>query len=67
MQEKRRGFLKKSVQTAAAATALGASTLYAAKKEPKSSTNGVVSGKAKKNEVLYFKSEAWEKYYKTVY
>lgn len=65
MKETRRNFLRKSLKIGAAATALSATSLLADK--DKSENKNVVSGKSKKKEVLYYKSEAWEKYYKVVY
>ena len=66
METNRRDFLKKSLKVTAATTAIvGATTLLA--KGGSSGSTGVASGKSKKKEVLYKKSEAWEKYYKTVY
>lgn len=63
MQENRRNFLRKSLKIGAGATLI--STIALANSE--TSGSGVVKGKSKKKEVLYKKSEAWEKYYKTVY
>ncbi|MCI6989594.1 MAG: twin-arginine translocation signal domain-containing protein [Campylobacter sp.] len=65
MQENRRDFLRKSLKLGAAATAVTAVALNA--KTPDNNTSGVTQGKAKKKEVLYFKSKAWEDYYKIVY
>lgn len=66
METNRRDFLKKSLKLTAATTAVvGATTILA--NDEVSSSNGVTKGKSKKKEVLYKKSEAWEKYYKTVY
>lgn len=61
-QEDRRIFLKKSLVAGAIATS---GTMLLNANEPSSS--GVVSGKAKKKEVLYKKNKEWEKYYKTVF
>ncbi|MBQ7676304.1 MAG: twin-arginine translocation signal domain-containing protein [Campylobacter sp.] len=66
METNRRDFLKKSLKLTAATTAVvGATTLLA--KGEATDSSGVSRGKSKKKEVLYKKSEAWEKYYKTVY
>ena len=66
METNRRDFLKKSLKLTAVSTAVVGTTALLASDET-SSSNGVAKGKSKKKEVLYKKSEAWEKYYKTVY
>lgn len=68
MQENRRDFLKKSLKIGTVATAAGvaATSLMAGESQEKGSS-GVVRGKAKKKEVLYYKSEAWAKYYNVAY
>lgn len=63
MKKERREFLKKSLKTAAATAVVTAAVLHA----KESGGSGVVSGKAKKNEVLYFKSKAWQQYYDIAY
>lgn len=68
MTENRREFLKKSLKVGTVATAVAASGALGSQKvasEPDS--NGVVKGKSNKKEVLYSKSEAWEKFYKVAY
>lgn len=61
MKQDRRDFLRKSLKVGAATGAVATLALAKEKTEPGSS--GVVSGKAVKKEVLYFKSREWEKYY----
>lgn len=63
MQETRRNFLRKALKIGTAASAVGATSLLANNKE----SRNITSGNSKKKEVLYYKSEAWEKYYKIVY
>ncbi len=68
MTQDRREFLKKSLKIGTAATAIVATSAVASSKvatEP--DDNGVVKGKSNKKEVLYQKSEAWEKFYKVAY
>ncbi len=62
--QKRREFLKQLFKGAAAATAVAAVAPTGALAEP-ADDSGVVRGKSKKKEVLYFESEMWKKYYAT--
>lgn len=64
MQETRRNFLRKALKIGTVASAVGATSLLANNKEK---SRNITSGNSKKKEVLYYKSEAWEKYYKIVY
>ncbi|PSM53265.1 putative formate dehydrogenase-associated protein [Campylobacter blaseri] len=61
MKQKRRDFLKKSLKIGAVTGAAATLAMASDKVEPGSS--GVVSGKAVKKEILYYKSRDWEKYY----
>ena len=65
--QNRREFLRKSLKIGAIAGAvsLGAASVSSSSKE--TSSNGVVSGKSKKKEVLYHKTKIWEQYYKIAY
>ncbi len=64
----RREFLKKALQVGViAGVGVAATGAFASKEYNESNQNGVVSGKTKKKEVLYYKSEAWEKFYKIAY
>ncbi|CZE45823.1 Tat pathway signal protein [Campylobacter geochelonis] len=65
MKDGRREFLKKSLKVAAVAGVATTAAVASQKGEPQSS--GVVSGKIAKKEVLYYKSQNWEKYYKVAY
>nr|WP_058893619.1 twin-arginine translocation signal domain-containing protein [Campylobacter iguaniorum] len=67
--ENRREFLKKALQVGAIAGAgvVATNALASSKAYSEQDANGVVSGKSKKKEVLYYKSEAWNKYYKIAY
>ncbi|AII15315.1 putative formate dehydrogenase-associated protein [Campylobacter iguaniorum] len=67
--ENRREFLKKALQVGAIAGAgvVATNALASSKTYSEQDANGVVSGKSKKKEVLYYKSEAWNKYYKIAY
>lgn len=70
MSEERRNFLK----VAAGAGAVGFATLLKAKcgiastkKMDSSSSNGVVTGTSPKKEILYKKTEHWDRFYKSSY
>lgn len=65
MQEKRRVFLKKTLQTGA--VVVGAAVVGANAKSSSKENNGVVSGKSHKKEILYKETKAWELYYKRSY
>jgi len=65
MQEKRRIFLKKSLQTGA--VVVGAAVVGVNAKPSGKEGNGVVSGKSRKREILYKETKAWELYYKRSY
>lgn len=67
--ENRRDFLKKALKIGAiAGTGVAAtSALASSKAYSDADSNGVVRGKTKKKEVLYWQSEAWSKYYKIAY
>lgn len=67
MKQSRRDFLKKSLKIGSASAAVVASVSAFGNNKQESGSKGVVSGTSKKKEVLYYKSEAWEKYYKIVY
>ncbi|MDL0087785.1 twin-arginine translocation signal domain-containing protein [Campylobacter gastrosuis] len=66
MKQTRRDFLKKSLKVGALAT-LTTSAFASQKVASEPDSNGVVVGKSKKKEVLYAKSEFWDKYYKIAY
>lgn len=63
MENKRRAFLKKALGAGAVVASVGLS----ATTDEKTNTSGVVSGKAKKKEILYTKTHHWEKFYKIAY
>ena len=63
MNESRRGFVKKAA-LAGALTAAGVASLQAGTSSS-NGTGGVVSGKSKKKEITYKKTQAWEDYYKS--
>lgn len=70
MSEERRNFLK----VAAGAGAAGLATLLKAKcsiasekKQNVSASNGVVVGKSPKKEILYKKTDNWDRFYKSSY
>ena len=65
MQEKRRVFLKKTLQ--ASAVVVGAAVVGANAKTSGKEGNGVVLGKSRKKEILYKETKAWELYYKRSY
>lgn len=61
-QNSRRAFIKGALITSGA---LGAAAVFGASgKSGKQKSGGVASGKSKKNEVLYKKTQAWDEYYK---
>ena len=62
----RRAFLKKSLQAGAVA-AVAVSVAKANFGEEASSEKNVVIGSSNKEEVLYHKTQHWEKYYKIAY
>ena len=61
MEQARRGFLKKAA-VVGAATAVGA---VAATGKQTYSSNGVVVGKSPKREILYKKTQNWERFYQS--
>lgn len=70
MSEERRNFLK----LAAGASAMGLATLLKAKctiaadgDGGETYSNGVVSGHSPKKEILYKKTENWDRFYKSSY
>lgn len=63
MKPKRRSFLKKALSTGA----LVAASSVVAKAGEEKESNGVVVGKSNKKEILYHKTQAWEKFYKVAY
>ncbi|MBT0879473.1 MULTISPECIES: twin-arginine translocation signal domain-containing protein [unclassified Campylobacter] len=65
MENKRRAFLKKALS--AGATCAVASVGLNAATSSENNSSGVVSGRAKKKEVLYKKTLHWEKFYKIAY
>ncbi len=65
MREKRRIFLKKTLQTGAVVA--GAAVVGVNAKPSSKETNGVVFGKSNKKEILYKETKAWELYYKRSY
>lgn len=66
MEQTRRDFLKKSLKVGALTT-LTTSAFASQNITSKQDSNGVVVGKSKKKEILYTKSEIWDKYYKIAY
>ncbi len=69
MQENRRDFLKKSLKIGTLTAGVVATAAMA---NPKASSgeangNGVVKGNSRKKEVLYHKTNSWEKFYKVAY
>lgn len=65
MENKRRAFLKKALSAGAIGAVASVSLNAAVSTE--NNTSGVVSGRAKKKEVLYKKTLHWEKFYKIAY
>lgn len=65
MENKRRAFLKKALS--AGATCAVASVSLSAATSNEGNSSGVVTGRAKKKEVLYKKTLHWEKFYKIAY
>lgn len=65
MQEKRRLFLKKTLQTGAVVA--GAAVVGVNAQSSKVGNNGVIQGKSNKKEILYKETKAWELYYKRSY
>lgn len=65
MENKRRAFLKKALSAGATCAVTSVSLSAATSSEGNSS--GVVTGRAKKKEVLYKKTPHWEKFYKIAY
>ena len=68
--QNRREFLRKALTIGAVAGAMGVaatSALASSAKNQNELSSGVTSGKAKKKEVLYYKSRMWEQYYKIAY
>ncbi len=62
MQSDRREFVKKSAMVVGASAVVGATTLVASESMQVES-NGVVTGKSPKKEILYKKTRAWEDFY----
>lgn len=68
MKKDRREFLKKALKVGAVAGVVAtASTAKVTSDDLAPDGNGVVVGKSNKKEVLYKKSQMWEKYYKVAY
>lgn len=63
MQEARREFLKKAAKASAGVGVVAAAATAA----NAVSVSKISSSKGKHSEVLYWKSEAWEKFYKVAY
>lgn len=70
MQEERRSFLKTTLSVGA----VGVTTLIAAKTGiaasadgTGNSSSGVVQGSSPKKEILYKKTQNWDRYYKSAY
>ncbi len=63
MQSDRREFVKKSAIVVGAGVAAGATTLIASEYASQADSNGVVTGKSPKKEILYKKTKAWEDFY----
>lgn len=63
MQETRREFLKKVAKTSAGIGATAAAVTIA----NATPISKIDNSKRKHKEVLYYKSEAWEKFYKVAY
>ena len=67
MENKRRDFLKKSLKVGAVSAAGIVATTAVASGDNDTPQANIVRGKSPKKEVLYFESEAWQKYYKVAY
>lgn len=67
MQSKRRDFLKKSLKVGAVGAVGMAASVASANGDKETPQPNTVRGKSPKKEVLYFESEAWQKYYKVAY
>ncbi len=63
--KERREFLKKLLKGSAVASVAVAAAPKAALAKSEEDESGVVYGKSKKKEILYFENPMWEKYYKT--
>lgn len=65
----RRNFLKKALKVSALGGVVASVPLYAntQKASDGSSNNGVVVGRARKKEILYKKTQHWDKFYKVAY
>ena len=61
MVEKRRSFLK----TAVVGSSVALTGVSALASGAKTVSNGVIVGKAKKSEITYKKTQAWEDFYKS--
>lgn len=61
MVEKRRSFLK----TAVLGSSVALTGVSALASDAKTVSNGVIVGKAKKSEITYKKTQAWEDFYKS--